>query len=88
MPVEVLLHLKFSLLISKLIHLLIDLQLPQLLFLPGRILFALNLINLEIGLEPIELLFVLDLIELLLGLVDLLLLLRLVDTRPLLPKLI
>ena len=66
----------------------IDLQLPQLLFLPGRILFALNLINLEISLKPIELLFVLDLIELLLGLIDLLLLLRLGDTRPLLPKLI
>ena len=66
----------------------IDLQLPQLLFLPGRILFALNLINLEISLEPIELLFVLDLIELLLGLIELLLLLRLGDTRPLLPKLI
>jgi hypothetical protein len=56
---------------------LIDLELPQLLFLPGRILFALNLINLEISLKPIELLFVLDLIELLLGLIELLLLLRL-----------
>jgi hypothetical protein len=62
--------------------------LSQLLVLSGQVLFPLDLIELQIGFETIQLLFVFDLIKSLLSLVDLLLLLGLIQVRPLLFNLI